>query len=254
MVCFKEVSGVISQLSPPLTLTSKMSSLVSLRSTRQSRLSLGFPGAPAQVQPSEPSLSKASSIESALSANFPGSQVWDDQDPGSLAAPALHTETLEARVAKAKAWETQAYEAQNKASQPKQTSVLRMESAPPLKQKPSIKKTKVPEKKKSGVPYTRPLWSNKVQYILAQVGYSVRAINLWWFPYMWLHHGGCKSGDQELWVHKGLARQKPSQGSNAVVSGTCRGWRLSTRSRRGGGAWTPRILRGVEVQGIRSWG
>ncbi|KAM5297520.1 orphan sodium- and chloride-dependent neurotransmitter transporter NTT5-like [Glossophaga mutica] len=48
----------------------------------------------------------------------------------------------------------------------------------------------MPEKKNSEVPYTRPVWSNKVEYILAQVGYSVRAINLWRFPYLWLHNGG----------------------------------------------------------------
>ncbi|KAF6079452.1 hypothetical protein HJG60_017618 [Phyllostomus discolor] len=169
-----------------------------MRSARQSRLSIGFSGAPTQGQPSEPSLSKASSTDSALSVPFLGSQIWEDQGLGPPVASASDAEPLEVRIAKAKAWETQAYEAQKKATQPKQTSVLRLESAQPLKQKPLIKRMEVPEKKKkeeekkksSEVPYTRPLWSNKVEYILAQVGYSVRSINLWRFPYMWLHHGG----------------------------------------------------------------
>ncbi|XP_054444388.1 orphan sodium- and chloride-dependent neurotransmitter transporter NTT5-like [Pteronotus mesoamericanus] len=103
-----------------------------------------------------------------------------------------NTQALETRVAKAEAWETQAREAQRRGTQPKQTFAVQLQAAQPLKRKPSIKKVKVPEKKKkSEAPFIRPLWSNKVEYILTQVGYSVRAINLWRFPYLWLHNGGC---------------------------------------------------------------
>lgn len=239
---------IILQLSRSLTLESEILFLASFRSAQGGSPSLGLSEAPAQVQPglkreaqpSESSLPKASSTDSNLSESFPGSHTWENKGPGSLVAWASDTQTLEARAEKAKAWETQAYEAQKRYTQPKQTSVLGLESAQALKQKPLIKMTEVPEKKKkkkkSEAPYTRPLWSNKVEYILAQVGYSVRAINLWRFPYLWLHHGGCKSGDQESGVHQGLARQKPSQASNSMVSGTCRGYRLGTGNRRGGGA------------------
>uniref|UniRef100_G3T886 Solute carrier family 6 member 16 n=1 Tax=Loxodonta africana TaxID=9785 RepID=G3T886_LOXAF len=36
----------------------------------------------------------------------------------------------------------------------------------------------------------RPLWSNKVEYILAQVGYSVGSMNIWSFPNLWIQNGG----------------------------------------------------------------
>ncbi|XP_036996825.2 orphan sodium- and chloride-dependent neurotransmitter transporter NTT5 isoform X2 [Artibeus jamaicensis] len=174
-----------------------------MRSTRGSRLSSGFsedtkqgePGVKTEAQPSESSVKTASFTDSSLSDSLSGSQVWENKGLASLAARASDTETLAARAAKAEAWETQASEGQRMGTRPKKTFTLGVKSAQPLKQKPLIKKTEVPEKKKkkkksSEVPDTRPLWSNKVEYMLAQVGYSVRAINLWRFPYLWLHNGG----------------------------------------------------------------
>lgn len=38
----------------------------------------------------------------------------------------------------------------------------------------------------------RPAWSNKIQYILAQVGFSVGLGNVWRFPYLCQKNGGGK--------------------------------------------------------------
>lgn len=40
----------------------------------------------------------------------------------------------------------------------------------------------------------RPAWSSKLQYILAQVGFSVGLGNVWRFPYMCQKNGGGKLG------------------------------------------------------------
>lgn len=38
----------------------------------------------------------------------------------------------------------------------------------------------------------RPAWNNKLQYILAQIGYSVGLGNVWRFPYLCQKNGGGK--------------------------------------------------------------
>ncbi|XP_006898795.1 PREDICTED: orphan sodium- and chloride-dependent neurotransmitter transporter NTT5-like [Elephantulus edwardii] len=45
-------------------------------------------------------------------------------------------------------------------------------------------------KKKKHEDVSRPLWSSKVEYILTQVGYTVRLTNLWIFPQLWYLNGG----------------------------------------------------------------
>ncbi|KAM9632792.1 orphan sodium- and chloride-dependent neurotransmitter transporter NTT5 [Trichechus inunguis] len=45
-------------------------------------------------------------------------------------------------------------------------------------------------KKKQNEDRTRLLWSNKAEYLLAQVGYSVASLNLLSFPNLWLQNGG----------------------------------------------------------------
>lgn len=202
-----------------------------------------------EAQASEPSLSKTPSTE--LSESSPGSQIWDKVRRATWSPTSWVSEAqgLEARAAKARAWEAQAFEAQSRASQSKQNSVLRMIAAPLAKRKHLPEKLQVPEKEKSKVLFTRPVWSNKVEYILAQVGYSVRPGDLWHFTFLWLHNGGCKSGDQESWIHKGLAGQRPVQALNSKVSGMCRSWRLGTLSRIGTRCLNTWIMRGVEVQG-----
>ncbi|XP_004381878.2 orphan sodium- and chloride-dependent neurotransmitter transporter NTT5 [Trichechus manatus latirostris] len=45
-------------------------------------------------------------------------------------------------------------------------------------------------KKKQNENLTRPLWSNKVEYILIQVACSMRLSTLWSFPHLWLLNGG----------------------------------------------------------------
>ncbi|XP_007941199.1 orphan sodium- and chloride-dependent neurotransmitter transporter NTT5-like [Orycteropus afer afer] len=55
-------------------------------------------------------------------------------------------------------------------------------------QKVSAQNVQMTEKQSEDV--TRPVWSNKYEYILAQVGYSVRLLNLWKLSHLWLVYGG----------------------------------------------------------------
>lgn len=43
----------------------------------------------------------------------------------------------------------------------------------------------------------RPFWANKVEYLMAQVGYSVGLSTIWRFPYLCLHNGGGKPGGEK---------------------------------------------------------
>lgn len=47
----------------------------------------------------------------------------------------------------------------------------------------------------SDVEDERPAWNSKLQYILAQVGFSVGLGNVWRFPYLCQKNGGGKSCD-----------------------------------------------------------
>ena len=132
-----------------------------------------------------------------------GTATW------SLTAWVSEVQAFEARAVRAQAWETQAFEAQSRASHPKATPVTEAEAAPVLKQRLLAEKVQVPEKEKSEVLITRPFWSNKAEYLLAQMGYTMRPASLWSFCYLWLHSGGGKSGYQEPRIHKGLTRWRP---------------------------------------------
>jgi len=58
-------------------------------------------------------------------------------------------------------------------------------------------------------PHERPIWANKTEYLLAQVGFSVGLSTIWRFPYLCFHNGGGKPGDQKSWTHKGVRSQRP---------------------------------------------
>ena len=61
---------------------------------------------------------------------------------------------------------------------------------------------------KDKAPPDRPYWANKIEYLLAQVGFSVGLSTIWRFPYLCFHNGGGKPGDQESWTHKGVRSQR----------------------------------------------
>lgn len=44
----------------------------------------------------------------------------------------------------------------------------------------------------------RPAWNNKLEYILAQIGYSVGLGNVWRFPYLCQKNGGGKWPRQKV--------------------------------------------------------
>nr|KAF6408069.1 hypothetical protein HJG59_016879 [Molossus molossus] len=152
-----------------------------------------LPGRKTEVSSSESSQAKVSSTASTLLESFSESQAWENKDTATWSLVPCFSETpaMEGQTKKAQDWGTQTCEAQINDSQSKQTSIFEMEeTAPVLKQKPSLKKMDVPEKEEHEVVYSRPLWSNKFEYILAHLGYSMRAVNQWRFAHMWLHHGG----------------------------------------------------------------
>lgn len=60
---------------------------------------------------------------------------------------------------------------------------------------------------KKETPIERPSWANKIEYLLAQVGFSVGLSTIWRFPYLCFHNGGGKPGGQESWTHKGVRSQ-----------------------------------------------
>ncbi|KAM9226275.1 orphan sodium- and chloride-dependent neurotransmitter transporter NTT5-like [Dugong dugon] len=96
---------------------------------------------------------------------------------------------LEDQNIKARAWETQAWEAQSRDRQHKKAPLLEMEAVSIPKHSTSALQVQV-TKKKQNEDRTRLLWSNKAEYLLAQVGYSVASLNLWSFPNLWLQNGG----------------------------------------------------------------
>uniref|UniRef100_A0A8B9XWY7 Solute carrier family 6 member 16 n=1 Tax=Bos mutus grunniens TaxID=30521 RepID=A0A8B9XWY7_BOSMU len=129
------------------------------------------------AQASGTSLAKVSSAESS-----PGSHALEDKGTA--------TWSLTAWVSEVQAFEARAVRAQARASHPKATPVTEAEAAPVLKQRLLAEKVQVPEKEKSEVLITRPFWSNKAEYLLAQMGYTMRPASLWSFCYLWLHSGG----------------------------------------------------------------
>ncbi|XP_023591971.1 orphan sodium- and chloride-dependent neurotransmitter transporter NTT5-like [Trichechus manatus latirostris] len=97
---------------------------------------------------------------------------------------------LEDQNIKARAWETQAWEAQSRDRQHKKAPLSEMEAVSIPKHSTSALQVQV-TKKKQNEDRTRLLWSNKAEYLLAQVGYSVASLNLLSFPNLWLQNGGC---------------------------------------------------------------
>lgn len=152
-----------------------------------------------EAQPSTSSLANTSWTGTVISDTVPGSQTWEDKGPltWSAASGTSEAQVSAARVAEAKTWEAHVFEAQARTSQPKQISVLEAATASILKQKSTYEKVQITEKKESEVLLARPFWSSKAEYILAQVGFSMKPSCLWHFAHLWLNSGGCKSGDQE---------------------------------------------------------
>ncbi|XP_063557589.1 orphan sodium- and chloride-dependent neurotransmitter transporter NTT5 isoform X3 [Gorilla gorilla gorilla] len=146
-----------------------------------------------EAQPSTSSLANTSWTGTVISDSVPGSQKWEDKGSLTWSATSWTSEAQvsAARVAEAQAWEACAFEAQARTSQPKQISVLEALTASALNQKPMYEKVQMTEKKESEVLLARPFWSSKTEYILAQVGFSMKPSCLWRFAYLWLNSGGC---------------------------------------------------------------
>ncbi|XP_014405918.1 PREDICTED: orphan sodium- and chloride-dependent neurotransmitter transporter NTT5 [Myotis brandtii] len=167
-----------------------------MRSAQEGRPSLGKVEAAPESLPevktkAQSSQAKVSSTDPAVVEGSPSTHTQQSKGPENRLPVPYEKQSLASRVAEAEAWETQAFEAEKRrSSQFRQASIFELEDAP-VKQKPSLKKVEVSEKKKSEVVSTRPLWANKAEYIFALVGFSLRPLNLWRFPHLWLHNGGC---------------------------------------------------------------
>ncbi|XP_049757719.1 orphan sodium- and chloride-dependent neurotransmitter transporter NTT5-like [Elephas maximus indicus] len=167
---------------------------MSLRSIQKSDLSLeetgasqdNLPGMSTEAKASETSLAKSSFTETNPSQCISEIQTCELSCPETWSTVTFVSET---QVAKVRAWETQAWEAQSRSSQLKQDFLSKMESVSARRHRASSLKVQVTKKKKNE-DSTRPLWSNKVEYILAQVGYSVGSMNIWSFPNLWIQNGG----------------------------------------------------------------
>uniref|UniRef100_H0X1V3 Solute carrier family 6 member 16 n=1 Tax=Otolemur garnettii TaxID=30611 RepID=H0X1V3_OTOGA len=126
---------------------------------------------------------KTSSLETVVSDSVQESQSSEDKDSVTWSATPSVTESQfsTSLVAKAEA----------RVSHTKQTSILEMASLSFLKQKHPDENVHVIKTEDSEVPLTRFLWSSKVEYILAQVGYTASPSNFWLFTTLWLHSGNC---------------------------------------------------------------
>ncbi|KAM4825146.1 orphan sodium- and chloride-dependent neurotransmitter transporter NTT5 isoform 2-T3 [Thomomys bottae] len=116
----------------------------------------------------------------------PDSGILKDKGPNPWSS---ETQFSESRTAKAQAWETHAFEAQTRASPPKR-SLMDATAASAPKHK-SFKEKQMISDKQRDVILTRPLWSSKAEYLLAQVGYSMKPAGFWPFIFLCLQLGGC---------------------------------------------------------------
>lgn len=119
-----------------------------------------------------------------------GSSVYG---PWSLSSMSVDSQELEVRAAQVYNWEAGILESKNRTIQPKQEPVPQADTPGTVKTA-IIKDVQETTEKLSEI-FVRPHWSNKVEYIMAQVGYSLKPLHLWHFPFLWLHHGNGKSGD-----------------------------------------------------------
>ncbi|XP_060232069.1 orphan sodium- and chloride-dependent neurotransmitter transporter NTT5 [Meriones unguiculatus] len=94
------------------------------------------------------------------------------------------------RMAKAQAWETLALEAQARGGIQPKSSPIEEATVTIVTQESSEDMTKI-NKEDSDDFTPRPLWSSKVEYILALMGYLMNPGRLWRFVSRCLHKGGC---------------------------------------------------------------
>lgn len=65
----------------------------------------------------------------------------------------------------------------------------------------------------------RPSWANKMEYLLAQVGFSVGLGTIWRFPYLCFHNG---RGKPECQTHRPLGEKEDAEAPPPEARGTLR--------------------------------
>ncbi|XP_045148880.1 orphan sodium- and chloride-dependent neurotransmitter transporter NTT5 [Echinops telfairi] len=112
-------------------------------------------------------------------------QAWELKDPGASRESSLVLKNLDATF---QAWEAQALGTPSQGSRVQENSVPEAQMVPVMSCETSPGDVAVTQPQPEELP--APQWSSKTEYILAQVGYSLRAANLWSFPWLWLLNGG----------------------------------------------------------------
>uniref|UniRef100_A0A8C7BCD1 Solute carrier family 6 member 16 n=1 Tax=Neovison vison TaxID=452646 RepID=A0A8C7BCD1_NEOVI len=135
-----------------------------------------------EAQASKSLLTNVLFAETELSEAFLRSQTWEDRSTANWPPMVWvsKSQDLEARIAKALA----------RANQGKPVSGLEVEATQALNQKP-LPEVQVAEEEKREVLFTHPCLSSKVEYILTEVGYSMKISSHWHFFLLCLHNGGC---------------------------------------------------------------
>lgn len=141
----------------------------------------------------------------ALSKVGPDLTEWESGDIRtcwSQSAWLAQMRVSESRVAMAQSWEMHALEAQARVAIQQKTHVMQEGAVTALRQEFSQKMPEVNEEDRAVFP-ARPLGSSKAEYFLGLTAYLVMLTRIWCFVSQWLHKGGCKSGDQDMWPQKG---------------------------------------------------
>uniref|UniRef100_G3U3U2 Solute carrier family 6 member 16 n=1 Tax=Loxodonta africana TaxID=9785 RepID=G3U3U2_LOXAF len=139
-----------------------------------------------ESESSKSSLTKFTLLGIHPSKSVSETHTWELKGPEIWSATSLISEDQDA---KAQAWKTQAWVPQFRGSQTKQFSPSEVKSLSTPKHSTSALKVPV-TKEKQNEDSTRPLWSNKVEYILTQAACSLRLSSLWSLPQLWLFNGG----------------------------------------------------------------
>ncbi|XP_028644674.1 orphan sodium- and chloride-dependent neurotransmitter transporter NTT5 [Grammomys surdaster] len=143
------------------------------------------------IKASESCTEKNVSMDTRLSDMDSNLGGWeDDLATWSPSVWITQTQVSETRMEKAQAWETLALEAQARIALQPKPSVTELSTVTPLKQESLQLVKRMSQKSSEGFP-PRLLWSSKVEYLLALMGYMVMPSGILRFVTCWVHKGSC---------------------------------------------------------------
>ncbi|XP_076789975.1 orphan sodium- and chloride-dependent neurotransmitter transporter NTT5 isoform X2 [Arvicanthis niloticus] len=141
------------------------------------------------VKASESCMEKNVSMDTRLSDTDSNLGGWEgDLVTWSPSAWITQAQVSETRMEKAQAWETLALEAQARVALQPKLSITELPTVIPLKQESLQLVKRMSNKSTEGFP-ARLLWSSKVEYVLALMGYMLMPSGLLRFVSYWVHKG-----------------------------------------------------------------